>query len=237
MADLFDENIDPYLIPGTDVLQNKLNITDQEELKEVGKRISLERIYELRMDAVGTLQNAGLLQEDEITFGAEHLRKIHYYILGEVYPFAGQYRKMDIVAKGRPPAPPSYIYKFMTHYDIKMELEMTLSNMARSLPYKNFTNKDQYAKWLADYFERLIHIHPFREGNGRAIKEYLTEFVEYNNDKIPLPPVEIDWSKMDSDVLSNITYQMTIQENCLQDQLKKGLVYKENEKTEQPSIK
>ena len=133
---------------------------------------------------------------------------------------------MDIVAKGRHPAPADYIIKFMTHYDIEMELSMTLFNMVRTLPYKQFSDKDVYADWLANYFERMIYIHPFREGNGRSIKEYFTEFVEYNNDKLQLPDVELRWDRMDADVLSNITYQMTVDEDCVKNSFEKELCIK-----------
>ena len=219
--------MDPYLIPGTDVLQNKLGITDGPKLKETDKQISLQHLYELRTGALECFQKMGLVTDDHITFGAEHLKNIHYYLFHEVYPFAGQYRTMDIVARGRHPAPSDYIIKFMTHYDIDMELNMTLSNMARTLPYKNFSNKEAYADWLADYFERLIYIHPFREGNGRAIKEYFSEFVEYNNDKLQLPDVELRWDKMDADILSNITYHMTKNQNCVKEQFRKGIIFEE----------
>lgn len=222
---------DPYLIPGTDVLQNKLGITDGPKLKEVDKQISLQRLYELRTGALECFQKMGLITDDKISFGAEHLKNIHFYLLHDVYPFAGEYRMMDIVARGRHPAPSDYIIKFMTHYDIEMELNMALSNMARTLPYKQFSNKEDYADWLANYFERLIYIHPFREGNGRAIKEYFTEFVEYNNDKLPLPDVELRWDKMDADILSNITYHMTKDEDCVKKQFRKGIVFQEQKET------
>lgn len=229
--DLTAIGMDPYLIPGTDVLQNKLGITDGEQLKEMDKKISLERLYELRTDALGCFQKEGLITDDSIQFGPEHLKRIHYYLFHDVYPFAGEYRTMDIVAKGRHPAPADYIIKFMTHYDIEMELSMTLSNMVRTLPYKQFSDKDAYADWLATYFERTIYIHPFREGNGRSIKEYFTEFVEYNNDKLQLPDVELRWDRMDADVLSNITYQMTVDEDCVKKQFRKGIVYQDQKES------
>ena len=65
---------------------------------------------------------------------------------------------------------------------------------------------------------------------SRPIKEYMTEFVEYNNDKIDMPAVEIAWDKMDSNILKNITYQMTIQGDCLEKEMIKGLVYKDLDK-------
>lgn len=38
-----------------------------------------------------------------------------------------------------------------------------------------------YAENLAKLYKRLIQIHPFREGNGRTIREFLREYVDSRN--------------------------------------------------------
>ena len=60
--------------------------------------------------------------------------------------------------------------------------------------------------------------------------------MEYNNDKLQLPDVELRWDRMDADVLSNITYQMTVDEDRVKKQFRKGIVYqdqKENHSSNQ----
>lgn len=223
---------DPYVIEGTNppVLKNKLGIKEVTALQEAQKQICFQRLCELRLDAVSAFQKEGLLVDDKITFGADHLRKIHYYLFHDIFPFAGEYRTIDLYAQGRPPAPPSFTVSFMSHYEIEQELKMSLSIMAKSIVNKKFRDKDEYAEWLASYFRTVVRIHPFRDGNGRALKEYFSEFVEYSNDLINLDPVEIEWEHMPPEECSNILYMETMDDNYLDNEIKKCLVYKEKEK-------
>ena len=77
-----------YFYPDSDVLINKLNITDFEKLKEAEASYSFDRLLELQKNPL----NLG--------FGKDHLKKLHKYIFGDVYPFAGEYRKVNL-AKSR----------------------------------------------------------------------------------------------------------------------------------------
>lgn len=220
---------DPYVIEGSNppVLKNKLGIQDLNLLQEAQKEICFQKLCLLRLDAVAAFQKEGLLDTDTISFGAEHLRRIHYYLFHDIFPFAGKYRTIDLISQGRPPAPASFVTSFMSHYEIERELEMTLSIMARSIGHKKFQNKDEYAEWLSSYFRTVIHIHPFRDGNGRALKEYFSEFVEYSNSMIHLDPVEISWEHMPSEECSNIIYMETLEPDYLDHVMKQCLVYKQ----------
>ena len=72
------------------VLENKLNITEQAELAREEERISKSKAKELfETNYLNTLE-AG-------TF--DSLKKIHKYLFGEIYDFAGEIRKVNI-AKG-----------------------------------------------------------------------------------------------------------------------------------------
>lgn len=56
----------------------------------------------------------------------------------------------------------------------------------------NTNNQFEIAKFLGDFYYNLILIHPFREGNGRSIREFLREFVIYK-----FKDYELDYSKID----------------------------------------
>ena len=73
-----------YLIPGTDVLINKLNINDKDELNEVEKLLTRKSLAKLYLDPV------------EGNFDMEHLKKIHERIFKDIYPFAGKFRKCTL---------------------------------------------------------------------------------------------------------------------------------------------
>ena len=44
---------------------------------------------------------------------------------------------------------------------------------------------------MGEFYRELIYIHPFREGNGRSIREFLREFAEYKFN------YQLDYSKID----------------------------------------
>lgn len=69
-----------YFIPGTDVLKNKLGITNKEKLLERETEITVERSIELQKSPI------------VLDFGEAHLRAIHYYLFEKIYEFAGEYR-------------------------------------------------------------------------------------------------------------------------------------------------
>ncbi len=72
------------------VLENKLGVTDSAKLARVEERISKAKALELF--------ETGLLDQFEVgTF--QGLMKIHQYLFGEIYSFAGQVRTVNI-AKG-----------------------------------------------------------------------------------------------------------------------------------------
>ena len=44
----------------------------------------------------------------------------------------------------------------------------------------NENNKFEVARYISDLYISLINIHPFREGNGRTIREFIREFTSSN---------------------------------------------------------
>ena len=69
-----------YFIDGTDVLKNKLGITEKEELKEKETEITLRKLVELYERPI------------EGNFDKEHYCNLHKYLFGDIYDFAGCYR-------------------------------------------------------------------------------------------------------------------------------------------------
>lgn len=73
-----------YFYPGTEVLKNKLGITNAEELQQAEANITFKKLTELYLNPI-----AG-------NFDAEHYREIHRYLFGDIYDFAGEYRNVDM---------------------------------------------------------------------------------------------------------------------------------------------
>ncbi len=76
--------IDPYLIPGTKTLQNKLGITDPAKLE------SFERKFTSARNA------AALIAPVPGNLDFQHLKDIHANLFSDVYEWAGQTRTVNI---------------------------------------------------------------------------------------------------------------------------------------------
>ena len=145
------------------VLENKLGITDAPALAEAEERISKKKAAELF--------ESGLLSNLEVgTFAS--LQAIHRYLFGEIYPFAGELRTVNM-AKGS--------FRFAP----VLYLEAALENIER-MPQKTF---DQI---IEKYVEMNV-AHPFREGNGRSTRIWLDCILKKELG------VVVDWSLVDKE--------------------------------------
>ena len=72
-----------YCYTNTNVLINKLNITDSELLFMAEEKYTLLRLHELQKKPI------------KGSFDFEHLKAIHKYIFQDLYEWAGQVRKVE----------------------------------------------------------------------------------------------------------------------------------------------
>jgi len=145
------------------VLENKLGITSSSELANVEEKISKKKALELF--------ELGLL--DGMKAGKfESLAKIHEYLFGEIYDFAGMIRDVNI-AKGN--------FRFAPVMYLKVALE-NIDKMPQST----------FEEIIEKYVEMNV-AHPFREGNGRSTRIWLDLIL-----KTELGMV-VDWSKVDKE--------------------------------------
>lgn len=133
-----------YCYRGTSVLKNRFGLRDMETLKKLEADISAVRQSDL------------LTRPIQGRFSPNHLCRIHRYLLGDVYPFAGHFRREDIM-KGNT--------RFSTHGEIKEKLSKLLEALAeedylQNLSFEALVDRSAY------YFAELNYIHPFREGKG-----------------------------------------------------------------------
>ena len=152
-SDLFEYE-SKYEIDG--VLSNKLNITDPSQLEKIERMITSKKLSEL------------YLSPGKQTFDVEHYCRIHKYIFGDIYPFAGNIRD-ESIQKVIPFCPPIYI---------RMNLKKTLDDANRKVPYLD--SKDKLLRYVCELHSELDVIHPFREGNGRTQRIFIQELALKN---------------------------------------------------------
>ena len=161
-----------YCYKDTNVLKNRFGLRDAKKLRELEADISAIR------------QNDLLTNPLQGRFTANHLCHIHQYLLGDIYPFAGHFRKEDIM-KGST--------RFLSHRDIKSKLTKLLLELAKEHHLQGLT-QDMLIDRSAYYFAELNYIHPFREGNGRSTREFMRQLYALNG-------YTVDWAAVSTDEL------------------------------------
>ena len=171
-----------YFYPGTEILKNNFNIKDYDKLKELDATFSFNRLLELQTKPI----NMG--------FGKEHLCAIHKYLFGEVYPFAGKYRNVNLMKKE------GTFLTINTAKDVDLYLDELFTEINESLRISN--DKYSFSSLLSRLYTQLIYCHPFREGNGRTIREFLREFSKAKSVELGNGEMELDWTQIDKDELN-----------------------------------
>ena len=192
MSDLYEARNSIYCYKNSNVLRNKLNITNNCLLEEAERKIVLAKLYDLRQN-----KKIGI-------FDTKHFTSIHRYLFEDIYPFAGLFRTENI-AKGN--------FSFAEWEYIEDELELLLEKLKKQEYLKN-SKKQEIAKWLAYYMAELNVLHPFREGNGRTIREFIRQLAFKNGYVLDLQETEPQHmlnacikSVIDTDELEQILYK------------------------------
>lgn len=144
-------------------LENKLNLTDSTELARTEERISKKKAVQLFESGYLYRLKAGTL---------DSLLNIHEYLFGEIYEFAGKIREVNIAKGNFRFAPVTYLHE-------------ALKNIEK-MP------QDTFDKIVEKYVEMNV-AHPFREGNGRAMRIWL-DLIFHQELKMVA-----DWSKIDKE--------------------------------------
>lgn len=156
MSDKYGTGTDAqYCYPNSDVLVNKLGITDGPALELAEIELTQARIEQYEPNF------------DDISLAA--LRHIHFYLFQDIYDWAGDLRTVDI-AKGT------------TRFANVSRVEPEAEKLFRQLEQENYLvelPRDQFVARLAHYYCELNVVHPFRDGNGRA-QRLLFELISIN---------------------------------------------------------
>ena len=162
---------------GTTCLVNKLGIRDGKKLSEIEAQI--------------TFAKAAMLEETPIDddFGFEHFKKIHEFLLCDLYEWAGQVRTVDISKKRTKFLDASSIESIGTKCFAKVR-----EGYFEDLPF------DEFVKRIAEFYNDVNYIHPFREGNGRKQRIYFAQLIRHYG-------YDINFADVDTDELMIATIQ------------------------------
>lgn len=159
-----------------DLLANKLGISDIKKFKIVEQSIVSEKIADL------------IIEEMPKEFNFEYLLHIHRILFEDIYDFAGNIRTVDIT---KPNSSTPFAYARF----IESEALRIFSNLRSK---KFFVGLDRYhfISEITELSAELNALHPFRDGNGRTIRLFLTKLAEFAG-------YIIDYSLVSSEELIN----------------------------------
>lgn len=141
-----------YFWPHTDVLRNKLGIRDIEILDRVEHQLAQSRQLQIQRGQA-SLPN---------TFDGAHLRALHYWLFQDIYAWAGQYRTVELGKWSR--------FAAVDQIDTCVN---TAAAIIADVPWPA-VDDDTFCDRAAAVYGWVNFAHPFREGNGRAARLFMS---------------------------------------------------------------
>ena len=174
-------SIDPIsanCYPDTTVLINKFDIRDEDKLSEIESVISSARYAEW-------------LNEPQCsTFDFTHYKSIHRFLFSDLYDWAGQVRTVNISKKGT---------QFVPAENIENQAMMIFKRLHACNYFKGLSRNEFIAE-LVEFYCTTNMLHPFREGNGRTQRVFLTQLIRNAG-------YELNFADMDTELLMIATIQ------------------------------
>ena len=174
-------SIDPVsadCYPDTSVLINKFDIRDEGKLNEIEGVISSARSAEW------------LIAPQAETFDFDHYKAIHRFMFSDLYDWAGTVRTVDISKKGT---------LFTPAADIEEQATRIFGRLRKRTFFRGLPH-DAFVEEIVDFYCDSNILHPFREGNGRTQRVFLTQLIRSAG-------YDISFADMDTDLLMIATIQ------------------------------
>lgn len=172
------EPLEADCYPGTSILVNRLDIRDNNRLEEAERLITLRKIAVWELDPTAD------------TFDFEHYKAIHRHLFGDLYDWAGQVRTVNLSKKGT---------QFCPAREIESRGKRIFDRL-KKLDYLRGMDHSSFVDELTDFYCSTNELHPFREGNGRTQRLFLSQLVRNAG-------YRLNFSEMDGDLLMIATIQ------------------------------
>lgn len=157
---------------GTNCLINKFNIQNEEQLAKIEAGITLAKTAELERNPINS------------SYDFQHYKQIHKYLFEDLYEWAGKVRTVDISKKGT---------NFTPAENIEAVANACFDRLKSNNYFKNLEFND-YIDNIVDFYCATNMLHPFREGNGRTQRIFLSQLVRFCG-------YDINFSEIDTDEL------------------------------------
>lgn len=156
-----------YCYPHSDVLKNKLNIKNSQDLYNAEREIVAYETTDILDNPI------------KGNFDFEHLKNIHFRLFRKIYDWAGKPRNCAIAKKN--------LFCLPQHIDgYAKDIFSQLAKNNFYIPLKY----EETIKALVQLFADINALHPFREGNGRTQREFIEELAKINGIDLNLDKVD-----------------------------------------------
>lgn len=144
--------------PNTTCLINKFKIKDDKKLSQIEAEI--------------TFAKAAVLESEEAKppFDFEFYKSIHRFLFEDLYDWAGELRRVDISKKGT---------SFCKVNELGDLCEACFKRLEKSNYFKDLS-REKFVEEIVDLYQITNFLHPFREGNGRTQRIFISKIIKYN---------------------------------------------------------
>lgn len=180
------------------IYDNKFGITDIENLLKTESDFSQQRAKEI-------LKTPFILKGN---FDVKYLLNLHKYLFQDVYPWAGQTRDVNI-SKGN---------SFFCFANCIEEQLKGISDYIEKKDYGKNYDRAAFLDFISNVSDNLNIVHPFREGNGRTKRLFLSLLSSnagYELDFTKLEPEELLQAEINSFEQYDIAYIKAAYDKCL----------------------
>lgn len=183
-------NKSPYAYDNGTLI-NRFGIQDQDELQKAEAGHTAMRRMQLQ---VGLGPRGG-------EFDLEHLKALHRHLFQDVYEWAGTTRGELTTIEGQSFMPPGGLRKedtqFMRADLISERLGRTFAELRQDDHLKG-TTREEFAEKAAKLLADLNYAHPFREGNGRTQREFMSQLAAQAGHRLEWGAITQERMRVDS---------------------------------------
>lgn len=154
----------------TTVLMNKFDIRDENQLNALEQSITSVLIAKASIE----------IPFENVDF--EFYKSLHKYVFSDIYKWAGAIRSVNISKKGTNFCPAEKIEQ----NGLRIFHNLHKSNFLKGIDSNEFIDK------FVELYCELNYLHPFREGNGRIQRLFLSMLLKHNGKKIGFPEIDED---------------------------------------------
>jgi len=200
------DSIQDNCYENTTVLINKLDIRDEATLNAVEETLTAANAASIE------------LENDFNNVDFEYYKSLHKRLFEDLYEWSGQVRAINISKKGTNFCEHSEIEEYGRKCFDRLKQEKYLAN----LPFSQFIDE------LTDLYCSLNALHPFREGNGRCQRLFLTLLIKNVG-------YDINFASLDTDLLMIATIKAVTGDIFLLKDILRDNIFVKNENEDETS--